>query len=245
LTGTCIATGVGGVCMMSNKWKDEQHPSLINSISSFLTANSFRLNIVPIAPDFIFNCGGLSLAFMYVINYDCDNPAPIFSRAEKLKSQFANLYVVITLPTKEQNDSFVQSYFRHGMRIGKPTFVPVMDLEMGFEKIVRIAHARGGKALYLKARVCKRRDAVSKLKAERERSVQGMDVFVKVVSSIPGVETHDANAALDCSGNYDLEIAKASKENILENTDVSSETAEMISLNIQDYKFYPRLPKLS
>nr|GEU69790.1 protein parting dancers isoform X1 [Tanacetum cinerariifolium] len=226
-------SGVGGVCMMSNKWKDEQHPSLINSISSFLTANSFRLNIVPIAPDFIFNCGGLSLAFMYVINYDCDNPAPIFSRAEKLKSQFANLYVVITLPTKEQNDSFVQSYFRHGMRIGKPTFVPVMDLEMGFEKIVRIAHARG---------VCKRRDAVSKLKAERERSVQGMDVFVKVVSSIPGVETHDANALIQAIGSIEA-IAKASKENILDNTDVSSETAEMISRFFRDYKFYlgPRL----
>lgn len=38
------------------------------------------------------------------------------------------------------------------MRIGRPAFVPVMDLEMGFEKIVRIAHARGGKVLYLKTR---------------------------------------------------------------------------------------------
>lgn len=143
--------------MMSCKWRDEQHPSFINFISCFLTANSFRLNFVPIAPDFIFNCGGLSLAFIFVINYDCDNPGPIFSRAEKLKSQFAHLYVVITLPTKEQNDSFVHSYFRYGMDIGKPTFIPALDLEMGFEKIVRIAHARG---------VCKRQDAVSKLKAE-------------------------------------------------------------------------------
>ncbi|GKB31096.1 protein parting dancers isoform X1 [Tanacetum coccineum] len=100
------------VCMISKKWRDEQHPSLINSISSFLTANSLRLNIMSIAPDFIFNYGGLSLAFI----------------AEKLKSQFAKLYVVVTLPIKEQNDSFVQSYFRHGMRIGRPTFVSVMDL---------------------------------------------------------------------------------------------------------------------
>lgn len=33
------------------------------------------------------------------------------------------------------------------MEFGKPTFVPVQDLEMGFEKIVKIAHSRGGKSL--------------------------------------------------------------------------------------------------
>lgn len=31
------------------------------------------------------------------------------------------------------------------MELGKPTFVPVQDLEMGFEKSVKIAHSRGGK----------------------------------------------------------------------------------------------------
>lgn len=34
---------------------------------------------------------------------------------------------------------------RYGMELGKPTFVPVKDLEMGFEKIVKIAHVSGGK----------------------------------------------------------------------------------------------------
>ncbi|KAM0034998.1 putative RuvA domain 2, protein parting dancer [Helianthus debilis subsp. tardiflorus] len=227
-------SGVGGVCMMSSKWRDEQHPSFVNFISSFLSANSFRLNIVPIAPDFIFNCGGVSVAFIFMINYDCNNPGPIFSRAEKLKSQFGHLYVVVILPTKEQNDSFVHSYFRYGMDIGRPTFVPVLDLEMGFEKIVRIAHARG---------VCKRQDVVSKLKAERERSVQGMDVFLRVVSSIPHVETHDANALIQTVGSIEA-IAKASKENILEHTDISSEKADMISRFFRDPKFYLG-PKIS
>ncbi|CAI9267162.1 unnamed protein product [Lactuca saligna] len=169
-------SGVGGVCLMSTKWRDEQHSSFINFISCFLTSNSFRLNFVPIAPDLIFNCGGLSLAFIFVINSDCNNPGPMFSRAQKLKTQFAHLYVVVILPSKEQNDSFVHSYFSHSKDIGRPTFVPALDLEMGFENIVRIAHARG---------VCKRHDAVSKLKAERERSVQGMNAFLRVVSSIP------------------------------------------------------------
>lgn len=34
---------------------------------------------------------------------------------------------------------------RYGMELGKPTFVPVKDLEMGFEKIVKIAYVSGGK----------------------------------------------------------------------------------------------------
>jgi len=43
------AGSTGGVCMMSNKWKDE-HSSFISFISAFLSTNAFRLNIVPIAP---------------------------------------------------------------------------------------------------------------------------------------------------------------------------------------------------
>lgn len=38
------------------------------------------------------------------------------------------------------------------MGIGRPTFVSALDLEMGFEKIVRIAHARGGKLPYIKTK---------------------------------------------------------------------------------------------
>lgn len=33
------------------------------------------------------------------------------------------------------------------MEFGKPAFVQVTDAEMGFEKIVKIAHSRGGKTL--------------------------------------------------------------------------------------------------
>ncbi|XP_028063624.1 protein PARTING DANCERS isoform X1 [Camellia sinensis] len=221
-------SGVAGVCMMSNTWKDEQHPPFINFISSFLSANSFRLNFVPIAPDFIFNCGGLSVAFMFVTNWDCNDSLPIFCRVQKLKGQFANLYVVVTLPTKEQNDSFVCSYFKYGMELGGPIFVPVQDLEMGFEKILKIAHARG---------VCKRQDAVSKLKDERERSVQRMDVFLRVVTSIPGINNHDANALNQAIGSIEA-IAKASKEFILENTDLSADKAETIMRFFRDPKFY-------
>ncbi len=46
---------------------------------------------------------------------------------------------------------FVSLCERYGMELGKPTFVPVEDLEMGFEKIVKIALSRGGKCLFSEA----------------------------------------------------------------------------------------------
>ncbi|KAJ7949550.1 UvrABC system C [Quillaja saponaria] len=220
--------GGGGVCLMSNTWKDEQHSSFINFISSFLTANAFRLNFVPVAPDFIFNSGGLSVAFIFITNWDCNNVSPIFNRVQKLKMQFARLYVVITLPTREQTDSFVHSYFKFGMVLGKPTFVPVQDLEMGFEKVVKIAHSCG---------VCKQQNAREKLKAERKQSVQRMEIFLRVVTSIPGIDNHDANALNQAIGSVEA-IARASKEHILENTDLSSEKVEIISRFFRDPKFY-------
>jgi hypothetical protein len=98
-----------------------------------------------------------------------------FCRVNTLKRQFKHLYVVVTVPTSEQNEAFNRSYFkyvpitmlnaktfiveknidsygpysRYGMELGCPMFVPVRDPEMGFEKIVKIAHARGGKSLTL------------------------------------------------------------------------------------------------
>ncbi|XP_061352853.1 protein PARTING DANCERS [Gastrolobium bilobum] len=228
------AKGTNGVCLMRNAWKGDQHPSIINFITTFLCANCFRLNIVPIAPDFIFNCGGLSVAFIFVTNWDCNNVSPIFDRVQKLKTQFARFYVVITLPAKEQMDSFIQSYFKFGMVIGKPTFVPVQDLEMGFEKMVKIAHSSG---VYKEERIGE------KLKAERKQLVQGMNFYLKVVTSIPGIDNHDANALSQAIGSVQA-IAKVSKEQILENTDLSTDKAEMVSRFLRDPKFYLR-PKIN
>ncbi|KAL0351257.1 UNVERIFIED_CONTAM: protein PARTING DANCERS [Sesamum calycinum] len=169
--------------------------------------------------DFIFNCGGLSVAFIFVTNWGFEDTASIFRKIQKLRGQFAHFYVVVTLPTKEQNDSFILSYFKYGMELGRPTFIPVQDLEMGFEKIVKVSHARG---------VCKRQDGIAKLRDEREKSVQSMDIYVKVVTSIPGIDNHDANALNQAIGSIEA-IAKASKEYILENTDLSTEKAETIT----------------
>ncbi|XP_030513044.1 protein PARTING DANCERS isoform X3 [Rhodamnia argentea] len=153
---------------------------------------------------------------------------------EKLKEEFAHFYVVVTLQTKEQNDSFVHSYFRFGMELGRPTLVPVPDVEMGFEKIVKIALSLG---------VSKQQHAVWKLKAERMRSMQRMDLFVGIVTSIPGIDNHDANSLNQAIGSIEA-IAKASKEDILEKTDLSAEKADIIRRFFRDPKFYLS-PKLS
>ncbi|XP_016462398.1 protein PARTING DANCERS-like isoform X2 [Nicotiana tabacum] len=216
-----------GVCVMSSTWRDAQNPSFLNFISRFLNESSFRLNILPIAPDFIFIFGGLSVAFMFVTNWDVVDKESIFRKAEKVKEQFASFYVVITLSSKEQNDSFIHSYFKYVVQPGGPTFVPVQDFEMGFEKIVKIAHARG---------VCKRQGVLAKLKAE-EKSVQAMEIYQQVVTSIPGVDSHDANVLYQTIGSIEA-IAKSSKEYILETTDLSPTTAETITRFFRDPKFY-------
>ncbi|KAM7266597.1 hypothetical protein ACFE04_004494 [Oxalis oulophora] len=79
-TVTATVTAAAGVCMMNTTCRDEQHPSFIDFIASFLNANSYRLNFLPIAPDFIFNCGGLSVAFIFVTKWNIDNVAYIFER---------------------------------------------------------------------------------------------------------------------------------------------------------------------
>ncbi|CAN6878420.1 unnamed protein product [Brassica oleracea] len=209
-----------GVCIMSNAWKDEQDPSLISFISAFLGSNSFRLNFVSISPDLIFNCGGVSIAFVFVTKWDdCCNVGSIFNRVKRLKAQFARLYVVATLSTKEQDDSFMRSYFQYEMEFGKPAFVLVTDAEMGFEKIVKISTSRG---------MCKQQKVASKVKVERKRAVQDTDTFIRVLTSIPNINKHDANSLYLAIGSIEA-AAKTSKEDILANTDLSSDKADSLS----------------
>ncbi|XP_037488656.1 protein PARTING DANCERS homolog isoform X1 [Triticum dicoccoides] len=217
-----------GICMMSTLWRDKQDHHLINFIGAFLAANSYRLNFLSISPDFIFNNGGLSVAFIFETSWDCGNAAAVFSRVNALKRQFKNLYVVVAVPTVEQMESFTQSYFKYGMELGCPTFVPVNDPEMGFEMMLKIAHARG---------VCKQQDISSTMRNEREEAVQSMDAYIRVLTSIPGIDDHDANMLAQAIGSIEA-IAKASESSILESTDLSRDKAETIVRFFRDPQFY-------
>ncbi|KAF8696944.1 hypothetical protein HU200_036589 [Digitaria exilis] len=214
--------------MMSTSWRDKQDPNLIDFIASFLAANSYRLNFLSVSPDFIFNNGGTSVAFVFETNWHAENEAALFSRVNTLKRQFRHFYVIVVLPTGEQNESFNQSYFRYDMELGCPTFVPVCDPEMGFEKLVKIAHSRG---------VCKQQDIITTMRNEREQAVQCMDAFLRVLTSIPGIDSHDANALSQAIGSIEA-IAKASVKFILENTDLSTEKAERIVRFFRDPQYY-------
>ncbi|KAK1583193.1 hypothetical protein Q3G72_021729 [Acer saccharum] len=54
--------------------------------------------------------------------------------------ELVSLFVFVT--NWDFNDN-ATIFNRYGMQLGRPTFVPVQDIEMGFEKIVKIAHCRG------------------------------------------------------------------------------------------------------
>ncbi|KMZ58779.1 DNA ligase-like protein [Zostera marina] len=227
--------GCNGVCMINITWRDEQkHSSLIRFISSFLDANSYRLKFLSIAPDFIFNNGGISVAFNFVTSWDPAKIPQFFSRVDKIKRQFKNFYVVVCLPAREQNDSFNRNFFKYGLGIGNPSIVPVLDPEMGFEKIVKIALARG---------VIKTEDIAFKMKVEREREMQSIDAFIRVITSIPGIDAHDANALIQSVGSIEA-IAKASENFILQNTDLSKDKAEHIFRFFRDPEYYLR-PKIN
>lgn len=103
--------------MTSTSWRDKQHPYLINFIAAFLAANSCRLNFLSISPDLIFNNGVLYVAFVFETSWDCENVATVFSRLNTLKRQFKNLYVAAAVPTREQNESFNQSYFKYAPNV--------------------------------------------------------------------------------------------------------------------------------
>ncbi|XP_047255578.1 protein PARTING DANCERS homolog [Capsicum annuum] len=89
------------------------------------------------------------------------------------------------------------------MQLGRPTFVPVRDLEMGFEKIVKIPHARGD----ILSCSCKK------------KSVHAMEIYLQVVTSIPGVDNHDAYVSIQshalCGSDFkSQEVTSGSRVNL-------------------------------
>ena len=69
-----------GVCMMSNSWRDKQHPNLINFIATFLAANSYRLNFLSVSPvsTAIQESHWFRLACLYVCDQWPENSSSVF-----------------------------------------------------------------------------------------------------------------------------------------------------------------------
>lgn len=109
---------------------------------------------------------------------------------------------------------------------------------------------------------------------KREREMQSIDAFIRVITSIPGIDAHDANAVKTnkqiystifffhysniCYSDVDSyvvfqliqsvgsieAIAKASENFILQNTDLSKDKAEHIFRFFRDPEYYLR-PKIN
>ncbi|KAI5000102.1 hypothetical protein ZWY2020_004691 [Hordeum vulgare] len=172
-----------GICMMSTSWRDKQTTTLSTSMTSSSTMGAIIA--------FIFETNRLREWSCCCFSKVRHSSLPCLTKTSllwclvnALKRQYKNLYVFVAVPTVEQIKSFNQFYFKYGMELGCPTFVPVNDSEMGFEMILKIAHARG---------VCKQQDISSTMRNEREQAVQSMDAYIRVLTSIPGIDDHDAN----------------------------------------------------
>lgn len=216
--------------MMNVKWRD-RHPHLLHSLSSLLHAASYRLNFLPIEPDFIFNTAGLSIAFIFIASWESeDDTTATFGRIEKMKAQFGHFYVIATIKTNDDNRRFIDSYFKSGLAIGKPTFIPVRNAFMGFEKMLKLALVHGE---------IKRHDVVAKINIEREQSVQSVEACISALTAIPGIDTHDAHTLMQGLGSIEA-ISKASQKAILESTDLCAEKAETIVKFFNDPQYYLR-----
>ncbi|KAH9331469.1 hypothetical protein KI387_003577, partial [Taxus chinensis] len=222
-----------GVCMINTKWRDE-HPQLINPLISLLNAASYAHNFHKIAPDFIFNTAGLSIAFVFITSWKSEHLTETFNRIEKMTSQFGNLYVVAMIVTELDNQAFIDSYFKSSVALRKPTFIPVRDPCMGFEKMLRLALVHGE---------IKRYDVVAKIQAERKKSVESAEACIAVLTAIPGIDTHDAHTLMQGIGSIEA-ISKASRKQILESTDLCAQKAEKIVNFFHDRKYCLR-PKLN
>eukprot|EP00249_Psilotum_nudum_P017864 c26528_g1_i2 orf=333-803(-) len=111
---------MAGICLCSTAWR-EGHPDLACLLSSMLESSPYRMKFQSIVPDFIFNSGGISVAFVLLIDWTDENLQRTFERSAKIKERFRNCHVILTVPSDEVNQSFLRSYFR-GCRIAENYF---------------------------------------------------------------------------------------------------------------------------
>ncbi|KAH7306895.1 hypothetical protein KP509_22G036300 [Ceratopteris richardii] len=112
--------------------------------------------------------------------------------------------------------------------IAMPPFIPVNDGQMALERMLNLADVHAE---------CKRQGTVSQVDNEREDLVCSNDAFVVAISSIHGLTPHDANTLQQGIGSIE-EIMAASKEDILDNTDLSAEKADAVVKFFHDPPFY-------
>ncbi|KAH7306896.1 hypothetical protein KP509_22G036300 [Ceratopteris richardii] len=216
-----------GICLGNVHWKNS-NPSLAQRLELMLDSSGYRVRFLTIAPDFIFNSMGLS-AFLLIIEWNEDTITAALDRAGKIRRTFRNCYAIYSVSSNEANESFLDAYFRSKtFEIAMPPFIPVNDGQMALERMLNLADVHAE---------CKRQGTVSQVDNEREDLVCSNDAFVVAISSIHGLTPHDANTLQQGIGSIE-EIMAASKEDILDNTDLSAEKADAVVKFFHDPPFY-------
>ncbi|KAH7306891.1 hypothetical protein KP509_22G036300 [Ceratopteris richardii] len=172
---------------------------------------------------------GLSVAFLLITEWNEDTITAALDRAGKIRRTFRNCYAIYSVSSNEANESFLDAYFRSKtFEIAMPPFIPVNDGQMALERMLNLADVHAE---------CKRQGTVSQVDNEREDLVCSNDAFVVAISSIHGLTPHDANTLQQGIGSIE-EIMAASKEDILDNTDLSAEKADAVVKFFHDPPFY-------
>ncbi|KAH7306894.1 hypothetical protein KP509_22G036300 [Ceratopteris richardii] len=185
-----------GICLGNVHWKNS-NPSLAQRLELMLDSSGYRVRFLTIAPDFIFNSMGLSVAFLLITEWNEDTITAALDRSKTFE-------------------------------IAMPPFIPVNDGQMALERMLNLADVHAE---------CKRQGTVSQVDNEREDLVCSNDAFVVAISSIHGLTPHDANTLQQGIGSIE-EIMAASKEDILDNTDLSAEKADAVVKFFHDPPFY-------
>ncbi|MCO5614353.1 hypothetical protein L7F22_068632 [Adiantum nelumboides] len=219
---------MAGICLGNVHWKNT-NPSLAQLLASMLDFSGYRLRFLTIAPDFIFNSVGMSVAFILMTEWNEDTISATLDRVGKIRKLFRNCYVIFAVSSNEANQCFINAYFRSkSIEIAMPPFIPVADGPMALERMLNVADVHAE---------CKRQGTVKQIDQEREELVCSSEAFVAAISSIRGLSPHDANTLQQGIGSIE-EIMGASKEEIMENTDLSAEKAEAIVKFFHDAEYY-------
>ncbi|MCO5597263.1 hypothetical protein L7F22_051339 [Adiantum nelumboides] len=222
---------MAGICLGNVHWKNS-NPSLAQLLASMLDSSGYRLRFLTIAPVQKTGCPfvGISVAFILMTEWNEDTISATLDRVGKIRKLFRNCYVIFAVSSNEANQCFINAYFRSkSIEIAMPPFIPVTDGPMALERMLNVAYVHAGMVNFS--------FVATQCFLLREELVCSSEAFVAAISSIRGLSPHDANTLQQGIGSIE-EIMGASKEEIMENTDLSAEKAEAMAKFFHDAEYY-------
>ncbi|KAG0609475.1 hypothetical protein M758_8G187000 [Ceratodon purpureus] len=211
---------MAGVWLCSAPWRDA-NLDLVPGLESLLRASNCNLKFIPgsfTTPDFIATiASGSTVAFIVVTNAAYLSSSNLWKRVTRMGTIFQTSYVLVTISSEDEKAAFNDAYFSLVESDNTP-LLQIPDKTMAGEMMMELAvgHAE-----------LKRQGRSAFEKLEREKFVSTDEAYVTTITSIWGLDTHDANSLLAGIGCIQ-DVANASEEEILRKTDLSVEKARTI-----------------